>query len=184
MSPPVARKSEFGCIVAASFGVQRFMWKKGLLIAAVSIVVVLIGSAFLFGPKDEALINEALDNSIRASRQGQPGGVAEYMSRNLTVEGETSPGFSINQVVRLMKPDVEVLNRDIVMNGSTAVIESPVNITYGAEGSKSTVKVNRATITFARESGMRWWIIPYPKWRVRDIKTDGLDPSTFMPGLP
>lgn len=160
------------------------MWKKAVLIAAASAVVVLIASAFLFGPKDEQLILEALDNSIKASRTGQPGGVAEYLSKSLVVDGEATGAFDISKVVRLVKPDVEVLNRDVQIQGGFATIESPVNIRIQNGDDVGTTKINHVTITFAKESGVRWGIIPYPKWRIRDIKTEGFDPGILMPGIP
>lgn len=146
------------------------------------LIIGFVGGALLFGPKDQALIEEALDESIRASRQGSAGGVLDYLSRNLTYDGmPVGNKQDIARVVRSMRPDIVVLDRQVQMEGeNTAKIVSPVTFKPAMQKEGEPTRIDNVTIVFRKESGTRWGVIPYPKWRIVEVRADGFDPASMF----
>lgn len=151
------------------------MKKKPILIVA-GILVLLIGVRVvmgLSGADDKKLIQEALAESIKASKEGRPGGVMDKISDKLVVNSEQVGKSQIGNVIRDMKPDVEVLKQDPIITGEEAQITSPVRLKVSlpiGNGTAFDQTINDVTLIFAKESATDWLIIPTTKWRLREVK--------------
>ncbi len=151
------------------------MKKVGLGLIVVA-VLGLFATLALTGPTDEQLIQEALQQSIQASREGKPGGVLEYLSRSLTYnDAPVGDRSEIAQFIRNSKPDVQVLDPKPRIEGDKAAIVSPVTVSMQLGPFQGEQRLDRVRITFTREMGTRWIVVPAPKWRVSDIVVEGLD---------
>ncbi len=151
------------------------MKKKPILIVA-GILVLLVGVRVvmgLSGADDKKLIQEALAESIKASKEGRPGGVMDKISDKLVVNSEQVGKSQIGNVIRDMKPDVEVLKQDPIITGEEAQITSPVRLKVSlpiGNGTAFDQTINDVTLIFAKESATDWLIIPTTKWRLREVK--------------
>jgi len=148
--------------------------KKPILIA-VAVLVVLLGVKVLMslgGGDDKALVREALTESIKASKEGRPGGVMDKISDKLTVNNEQVASMGqISSWIKNSKPDIEVLTQDPVIMGDEAQITSPVKVKLSLPGGNDFDKtIEGVTLIFAKESATDWMIIPTKKWRLREVK--------------
>jgi hypothetical protein len=161
--------------------------KKPILIIA-AILVVLVGIraiTMLGGADDKTLVREALDESIKASKEGRPGGVMDKISEKLTVNDQqvASMGMIANWI-KNSKPDVNVLKRDPVIMGETAQITSPVRVQLSLPGgSNFDQTIDGVTLVFAKENATEWLIIPTSKWRLKEVKLPDDIASQFSSGL-
>lgn len=149
--------------------------KKPILIVA-GILILLVGIRAIMamgGADDKKLIREALAESIQASKEGRPGGVMDKISDKLTVNNEQFRKGQIFDVIRDMKPDVEVLQQDPVVMGDEAQITSPVRLKLKlpiGNGSAFDQTIQDVTLVFAKESATEWLVIPTTKWRLKEVR--------------
>lgn len=149
--------------------------KKPILIIG-GILVLLVGVRVIMGlapADDKKLISEALAESIKASKEGRPGGVMDKISNKFTVNNERFGNRQISDVIRDMKPDVEVVKPDPVVIGDEAQITSPVRLKVGlpiGNGTAFDQTIQGVTLVFAKESATEWLIIPTTKWRLKEVK--------------
>lgn len=149
--------------------------KKPILII-LGIVALLVGIRVVMGlggQDDKKLVREALAESIKASREGRPGGVMDKISDKLEVNDERFSRSQIANVIRDSKPEIEVLRQDPVIMGDEAQITSPVKVKIGlpiGNGTAFNQTIDRVTLVFAKESATEWLIIPTSKWRLKEVK--------------
>lgn len=149
--------------------------KKPILIVG-GILVLLVGVRVIMGlapADDKKLIREALSESIKASKEGRPGGVMDKISDKLTVNDARFQKGQIGKVIRDMKPDVEVVQQDPVIIGEEAQITSPVRLKVSlpiGNGTAFDQTIQGVTLVFAKESATEWLIIPTSKWRLKEVK--------------
>ncbi len=150
--------------------------KKPILVIA-AMLVLLVGVRILMslgGQDDKKLVREALAESIKASKEGRPGGVMDKISDKLTVNNERVASMSqIANWIRDSKPDVEVLKQDPVIMGDEAQITSPVRVKLSmpiGNGTAFDQTISNVTMVFAKESAYDWLIIPTTKWRLKEVK--------------
>ena len=87
-------------------------------------------------PNDLALIKTALADSIKATKEGRPGGVMDKLSVNLKFNGESESGNrnEIARYIRNSRPEVTVEQIEPVVTGDEARIVSPVDLKIGLLG--------------------------------------------------
>lgn len=149
--------------------------------------VVLVVFAFVAGfallrprPSDEELIGRALDESIRASREGRPGSVLDLLSPSLTVNEEGVPyRREIAEFVRKSRPDVEVRNRKPTISGDVATIESPVRVSSSLPAVPLEHTFERVVITLEKERTREWLVLPGRRWRVTKVTIPEFDVRGF-----
>jgi hypothetical protein len=120
-------------------------WGGGALVLA---LIGMFVASLLNQPSDKQLILQALDESIAASRAGRPGGVLEYLSRNLTWNGDEG----VNRM--------EIA--DYIKRAKLSMLGQSMEET-----------LDRVTITFAAESGTKNLVIPVRKWRIIKVDVEG-----------
>jgi len=120
---------------------------------------------------DETQIRVALNESIKASKDGKAGGVLDLFSQNLTLNRQEMPvdRRQIAQFIKDYKPDVEIPNQEVQVIGEEARIISPMELSIGPFGTRT---VSEATFVFKRESDRLYGIIPSSKWRLTDVTVD------------
>jgi hypothetical protein len=121
-------------------------WGGGALVLA---LIGMFVASLLNQPSDKQLILQALDESIAASRME----IADYIKR--------------------AKPEVTVMHREVVLDGDTATITTPVNVKLSMLGQSMEETLDRVTITFAAESGTKNLVIPVRKWRIIKVDVEG-----------
>lgn len=148
--------------------------KRPILIVA-AIVLVLVGIrivAGLNGPDDKQLVRQALADSIKASKEGRPGGVMDKISNKLTVnDTEVGQMGNIANFIKQSRPDVEVLTPDPVILGDEARITSPVKVSMSLPGGAGFDRtIDNVILIFAKEDSMTWLIFPSKQWRLKEVK--------------
>jgi len=150
-------------------------WLVGV-IALCGIALFVISS--LKSGDDRKLIQEALDQSISASREGKPGGVLENISTNFKFnDSEIATRGDIGQYVKNMRPEVEILQREPTITGDTAKIISDVKVKFRLGPVESEQKIENVVITLQRENGTKFGIIPTKKWRIVTVSVPSYDPA-------
>ena len=138
-----------------------------------SSAVVLAGLTILFivtAPSDEELIRTAFEEAVQASRDGEPGGVLEHISRSLTFNGiPVGSRSEIADVIRRIKPDVELGSFEPVIEGDVATVVADVRfngsfLTYTVDET-----IHGVQIKLAKEPGTRWLLLPGHRWRISEI---------------
>lgn len=154
-------------------------------VAAGLVLVALIAlglGAYLSGPSDEQLVREALQDSIEASRNGQPGGVLEHLSRSLTFnEVPVESRQDVANFIRNSRPSVELLTSDppIRFEGSTAemVADFHVAVAFGMVSIDQSIR--GVVVRFRRESGTRWLVLPASRWRIAEVSAPDINTTTY-----
>jgi len=123
------------------------------------------------GPSDQEQIKEALAKSIKASREGRPGGVLELLSSNFKVNNTEYSTSSTNftNAIRNYKPDLKVANTTPAISGDQATIISDVTLDASILSMHKTVDIPQATFTFHKESGTKWGLIPSKDWKLDQV---------------
>src|SRR5947209_17946641 len=102
------------------------------------LLVVLIGGRFIYGvlnhQDDKQQIKAALQDAIKASREGRPGGVVELLANNFEINGVNPDIRQMADFIKRNHPEVTIPNQDPVINGDTAQITSDVAINVTAFG--------------------------------------------------
>lgn len=144
------------------------MRSKTILIA--SSVLLLLTGLFLWsmstGPSDDVLIAQALDESIKASREGKPGGVLENLSRDLKVQDEDIDNPAVKNFIENQKPEIELTNKKPVMKGDLAVVTTDVIVTFGLAGMRLPAPIQGVQIELRKETGFKFLFFPTKKWKI------------------
>lgn len=153
--------------------------KKWTLGIGAGVIVAALCVPMFFGPSDSKLVREAVDESIKASRDGRPGGVMDYLSRNLKVnEEDVGNRLEIARYIKASRPDIVLQNPTPVIQGDTAKVITPATVTFSF-GNTQPMTIDKVEITLAKETGTRYLVFPAPKWRIVDVKTSATDISQF-----
>lgn len=151
-----------------------------------AVIAVLVGGlafarhmGWIFGESDQVLIERALDESIQASKEGRPGGVMDFLSRELTFnEQQVGNWREVSRFIREQRPDVEVQDRKVVLLGDDrAEMRSPVRLSLKVLGFSQSVTIPEVRIEFEKESGRRYVVFPDRRWRVVRVHAPDFDPA-------
>jgi hypothetical protein len=131
-----------------------------------------VGLALLNQPDDKTLIKEAIQDCVKASREGRGGGVLDYISNNFTLNSSEVAGnrSEVSRYVKNMKPDVEFLNIQPVIMGDEAKVESPAKFTMSLLTMSKTFDIPQVTVTLRKEEERTWFLVPTKRWKVSDIQ--------------
>lgn len=152
-------------------------------------IVLFVAAAFsmtfvyVLGPSDDELIQEALEESIQASREGSSGGVLSRLASNFTYNNEgIGARTDAARWIQTLRPEISVFKRDIVKEGEKASITTPVKVIFAGG---INVDLENVKVTFKKSTGTRYVVFPYADWQIESVVSEGFDPSSFMPmGLP
>lgn len=147
---------------------------------AASAVLLFLAFGLLDKRSDRQLIQEALNESIRASKEGRPGSVLEYLSKSLTFNSEQAGNRQeIGKFIRASRPDVFLQNREPIVRGDTAQLVTPVRIKMSLLGASLDRTIPNVTITLSKEGATKWLIFPTARWRVTNVDAPDVNPSDF-----
>ncbi|MBI1331589.1 MAG: hypothetical protein JST12_21195 [Armatimonadetes bacterium] len=136
------------------------------------LVVGRVGLGFLNQPDDKTLIVEAVKEAQKASREGQPGGVLDFLSLDLKLNGDETSGSrrNIADYVKNQKPDIEFTTLEPQIFGDQATIESDAKVKMGFGGFTPEVTIHDAKIYLKKEDDREWFIIPKKSWKITEIR--------------
>lgn len=145
----------------------------GVLALVLLLVVGFRMVSLLTGQKDDrTLIQQALRQSLEASRKGEPGGVLDLLSSSIQVNGEDQSGnrSGIADTIRKLKPDVTVTNQNPLVTGNEATITSPMTLKASLPvlGDQA-FDLKSVTLTFKKETGHEYLVFPVKKWRLTGV---------------
>jgi hypothetical protein len=114
---------------------------------------------------DKQLIQEAIDESVLASKEGRPGGVLEYISNSFTMNQEGPVDRrEIAKFIKESKPDVEVGPFEPNVTGDVATIRADVSVKISTFGPQ--IQLPGVSVKFRKEHATRWLLFPTKKWRI------------------
>ena len=161
------------------------MTGKNIALTLALIAVTLLAVRLVYfgsSQDDRTLIRQALAESIKASKEGRPGGVLDKISTTFAINSQSPSRTEIADIIKKSKPDVVVTAPDPVVNESegTAQINSPVHLKFEFLGQHMDRDVKNVTIRFKREDSRQWLIFPSKQWRVTEV----LIPQESITDLP
>jgi hypothetical protein len=121
-------------------------------------------------PDDQALISQALKDSIEASKEGRSGGVLDLLSSKFKINSESPSHFDIAKFIRENKPDITVANTKAVVNGDDARIDTPVEVKLSVFNQNFDQKIDNVTLIFKKEEAHKFLVIPTTKWQLTDVE--------------
>lgn len=140
-----------------------------IVVGLLALIVLRVGLIVTNPPDDRKLIQQALADAIKASREGRPGGVLELFSQSLKVNS-TEVGDNQRQlanIIRQYKPDVTVTNPTPTITGDEARIVSPVELDLPLLGKR---EMKDVTLIFHREDTTAYLVIPTREWRLTEVR--------------
>ena len=142
-----------------------------------------IGLGFLHQPDDKTLILEAVKEAQKASREGRPGGVLDFLSvASLKVNDQDATGSrrDIADYIKKQKPDIQFKEVDPKIFGETAIMETSATVKVSLGPISQEVPIPKATINLKKEEDREWFIIPKKSWKITEINASLGD----LPSLP
>ncbi len=144
--------------------------RKWLAIGVPSALAVgLVGFYYASRPGDDALIKQALDEAVAASKQGRPNPVLDALSTKFTYQGLSADRGEIAKVVREARPEVTVLSPKPEITGDKAKIRSDVALKFDWMGMSLDKVVKGVEIDFAREPAIDFAVLPTSHWRITSV---------------
>jgi hypothetical protein len=134
--------------------------------------VIVLGLAFYASrPKgsDADQVKVALDESIKASREGRPGGVLDKLSAAFQVNDQSVSSNQVASAIKKFQPSIEVDKPNPVVTDDVAHVISPMVVTVSLLGQSRAVTVPNVDIEFHKEAGHVWLIFPASTWRMTEI---------------
>ncbi len=157
---------------------KKWLIGSGLVAAAALTVLY-----FVTAPSDEELIQTAIADATQASREGRPGPVLDYLSKLFTFNGVPIMDRSeISKYVRLARPEIEFADFEPEIVGDDAVVVTDVHVKFSFQGMGMDQTVPNVQVRLARESGLRWLVLPGKKWRITEVSAPEF--SQFADGAP
>ena len=125
-------------------------------------------------PDDQTLIKQALDESIKASREGRPGGVMDKLSMNVKVNDQEYSGNSrqIADFIRNSRPDISFTSSKAIITGDEARIISPAHLKTQILTQSIERDLSSVTLVFKREDDREYLVFPVKKWKLTEVKVD------------
>ncbi len=149
------------------------MSRKPVFIAIGILVLLLairIGVGFINQPDDRALIKQAIDDSVQASRQGKPGGVLDLLSRNFKFNDiQLGNSGQVANLIRESKPELSISNLAPIVTGDDARLTTPIDLKLNLLGHETSGHINDVHMVFKKEEAREWLVIPTHKWRLVEI---------------
>ncbi len=161
------------------------MSKSKLFIGIVVVLLAIVGIKVVMtlnGPSDAKLIQQALAESIKASREGRPGGVMDYLSDKLKINNDEPGRRQVADFIKNSHPDVEVADTTPVIRevDGTAQINSSIHLKMSMLGNNVDQTIKNVTLKFQREDAKEWLIIPTKQWRLVEVAV----PQESIPNIP
>lgn len=150
------------------------MAKKITIAVALLGLVLFFSSGYLFRPSDETQIRESLRDALVAAHEGKPSPVLDNLSFDFSYGGQEVSRMDIAKVVRQAKPQLSALNEIPEISGDTAKIVTSIAAKFDYMGFAMDTVVDDVTVTFQREVGTKWLIVPQPKWRIVSVDAPNL----------
>lgn len=157
---------------------------KAFLALGMLLVLLLGGKVILsvMQPQDDKkLIQDALTESILASKEGRPGGVMDKLSANIKYNNQDVGGNDrdIARYIRDNKPDIVVENIDPEVKGDEATIVSPVSLKLSFLGQSVEKQLKNVTLVFRKESDREFLVFPTTRWKLAEVRV----PDASVAGL-
>ena len=152
-------------------GMER-PWKILIGLALAATVAVGLKWIVSSNPDDQKLIALALNDAIKAGREGRPGGVLDNLSIHVSVNGADYSGQQrqIADFVKKNNPDVSFENTRAVVTENEAKIVTPAALKLSLLGNNLERKINQVTLVFKKEDDHEWLVIPTRKWKLAEIQ--------------
>src|SRR2546423_6864335 len=145
------------------------MNRNSRIVVGIILALVVVGVLWiLLGPKpnDKEQIKEALNNAIKASKEGRPGGALEYLADSIVVNGtKYQTGQQVANAIKKFKPDVKVQTMDPVVNGDKGTITSDIELSIAIK----TISIPNVTFQFGKEQGHKWLVVPSSDWKLEGV---------------
>lgn len=143
-----------------------------------------VGLTVFNQPDDKTLIREAIQEAAKASKEGRPGGVFDYLSSSFSVNDTEVTGNrrDANKFIKDLRPNFEFTSVEPILFDGEAKVESPVKVTLGLLGATKTFDLPSATITLKQETGRNFFVIPVKQWRITNISIPPESFASFMSG--
>ena len=144
-----------------------------------------IGLGFLNQPDDKTLITEAIKEAQKASKEGRPGGVLDFLDiPQLKVNEVEAAGASkdIANYVKNMKPDIEFTKIEPIITGDDARIETTAKVKIGVAMFTRDMKLPNVVINLKKEVDHEWLFIPKKSWKITEIRAPDADLASFWSG--
>lgn len=128
------------------------------------ILVVALGF-YLAGAKhdDRAEIETALKGALKASREGRPGGVVEYLASDVVVNGEH---YNVNRqfdnFIRKYHPDITLGEVKPDIEGDKATVTSEIQFSV----LNQSVDIPEVTFNLERVKTRKWLVFPSQEWKL------------------
>jgi hypothetical protein len=159
--------------------------KRAFLIVGTLLLMLIGGKVFiaLNSPQDDRKqIQEALADSIKASKEGRAGGVLDKLSANIKYNDQDVAGASrdIARYIRDNKPDIEVQNTDPDVKGDEASIVSPVTLKMSLLGQSMSRELKEVTLIFRKEPDRAFLIFPTTRWKLAEVRVPDTSVSSLI----
>ncbi|MEX2242736.1 MAG: hypothetical protein WD716_02700 [Fimbriimonadaceae bacterium] len=143
----------------------------GGAVAVTALTVLFVATA----PSDEDLIRQAIEESSKASSEGKPGGVLDYIDSAFLFNN--TPAFDRNEiakVVRLAKPEVEFSSFAPQIEGDEATVVADVKLKLDYLSFNIDRTVPGVEVRLRKTTGTRWLVFPGTKWKITEISAPEL----------
>jgi hypothetical protein len=154
--------------------------KVGLALVGIALMAFVWMGLSANRSSDQQLIEQALNDSIAASKAGRPGSVLELLSQNFKVNDEEYGSRSqIAKAIRDYRPDIKLQSTAAQVEGHSAEINSNIDLSLSGPLPLS-LTIPNAKLQFEKELGTKWLLFPDRRWKLVRVTI----PEESMQSLP
>lgn len=151
-------------------------------LVGLAVIVLILGYASSRPRKsDSEQIVAALDESIKSSKEGRPGGVLDKLADGFQVNNQSFSSTQIAEFIKKRQPTIEVLQPLPTVTDDDAHIVSPVRVSIHLLGMDHGITLKDVDIQFHRETARAWLIFPVPTWHVTKINVPAEAMNSLSP---
>jgi hypothetical protein len=112
---------------------------------------------------DRAEIEASLKSALKASREGRAGGVMEYLTSHVVVNGvHYNVDRQFSNFIRRYHPDITLGAVAPVIKGDNATVTSDIQFSVLT----NSIDIPNVTFTLHREDTRKWLLFPDQEWKV------------------
>lgn len=130
-----------------------------------AVLVVAGGLWIILGPQpsDQEQITEAMNNAVKASREGRPGGVVEYLADSFEVNNtKYDVSRQVADAIQKYHPDIELSTTQAKVNGDSATVSTDVKLRILSKS----ISIPDVTFKLHKDVETKWLVLPTKSWKL------------------
>lgn len=118
---------------------------------------------------DSEQIQKAIQDSIRESKNGEPGSATALLADGFTVNHQDTNAATIARLIRKYNPEITFEPFSPTVAGDTAKVETSADLSVSQLGVNMDFKIKKVSLFLRKIPEHAWLIYPRARWRLTAV---------------